>query len=173
MEKQASSKNIMLTYGLILGIVSILISVVSYALGMHLDRDWKFGLLGFIAMVVIIVMGVKKFKVDNYNLLSFGQAVKIGVGISIISAILTIVYNQVFMNFIEPEYMEQIFQIEKAKWLETEMTDQDIENAEKMYRTFSGPAISSAIIIVAGAFFGFIVSAIVGAVMKRSEEDGY
>ena len=62
-------------------------------------------------------MGIKKFKVDNYNLLSFGQAVKIGVGISIISALLTIVYNQVFANFIEPDFMNQIYEIERAKWV--------------------------------------------------------
>jgi uncharacterized membrane protein YfcA len=173
MEKQASSKNIMLVYGLVLGIVSILISVVAYALGMHLERDWKFGVLGFIVMIVIIVMGIKKFKADNYNLLSFGQAVKIGVGIAIISALLTIVYNQIFANVIEPDYMEQILQIEKAKWLDSEMTEEQIETAEQMFKTFSGPGISSAIIIVGGAFFGFIISAIAGAIMKRSEEDGY
>ena len=88
MENQASSKNIMLNYGFVLGILSILTSVTSYALGMHLDRDWRFGLLGFILMVIIVSMGIKKFKVENHNLLSFGQAVKVGIGVSIVSAAL-------------------------------------------------------------------------------------
>ena len=70
MENQASSKNIMLNYGFVLGILSILTSVTSYALGMHLDRDWRFGLLGFILMVIIGSMGIKKFKVENQHLLS-------------------------------------------------------------------------------------------------------
>jgi hypothetical protein len=174
MEKQASSKNIMLSYGLVLGIVSILISVVSYALGMHLDRDWKFGVVGFLAMIVIISIGIKKFKEENHNLLSFGQAVKIGVGISIISALLVIIYNLIFMNFIEPDYMNQLLEIERAKWLENpDMTAENIEAAEGMFKTFSSPAITSAISIVGSAFFGFIISAIAGAIMKRSEEDGY
>ena len=173
MESKASSKSIMLNYGLILGVLSILVNVIAYALGMHLERDWKFGLLGFVVMIAVIVMGIKKFRTDNDNLLSFGQAVKVGIGMSIVSAVIVIIYNQVFMNFIEPEYMNQLLEIEKAKWVEANMTSEQIQGAEEMFTMFSGAAISSAIGIVAAAFFGFIVSAIAGAIMKRSAEDGY
>lgn len=173
MESKASSKNVMLNYGLILGVVSILISVISYALGMHLERDWKFGVLGFVAMIVILSMAIKKFKTDNNNLLSFGQAVKVGMGVAIVSSVIVIIYNQIFINFIEPEMMNQLLEVEKAKWVEANMTSEQMEAAEDMFNLFSGAAISSAIAIVASAFFGFIISAIAGAIMKRSAEDGY
>lgn len=173
MESKASSKNVMLNYGLILGVVSILISVISYALGMHLERDWKFGVLGFVAMIVILSMAIKKFKTDNNNLLSFGQAVKVGMGVAIVSSVIVIIYNQIFMNFIEPEMMNQLLEVEKAKWVEANMTTEQMEAAEDMFNLFSGAAISSAIAIVASAFFGLIISAIAGAIMKRSAEDGY
>ncbi len=173
MESKASSKNVMLNYGLILGVVSILISVISYALGMHLERDWKFGVLGFVAMIVILSMAIKKFKTDNNNLLSFGQAVKVGMGVAIVSSVIVIIYNQIFINFIEPEMMNQLLEVEKAKWVEANMTTEQMEAAEDMFNLFSGAAISSAIAIVASAFFGFIISAIAGAIMKRSAEDGY
>ena len=173
MENQASSKNIMLNYGFVLGILSILTSVTSYALGMHIDRDWRFGLLGFILMVIIVSMGIKKFKVENQNLLSFGQAVKVGIGVSIVSAVLVTIYNLIFMNFIEPDFMNQLLQVEKAKWIEAEMSSEQMEGAEKMFNLFSGPAISSAAAIIASAFLGFVISAIAGAIMKRTEEEGY
>ena len=173
MENQASSKNIMLNYGFVLGILSILTSVTSYALGMHLDRDWRFGLLGFILMVIIVSMGIKKFKVENQNLLSFGQAVKVGIGVSIVSAVLVTIYNLIFMNFIEPDFMNQLLQVEKAKWIEAEMSSEQMEGTEKMFNLFSGTAISSAAAIIASAFLGFVISAIAGAIMKRTEEEGY
>jgi NhaP-type Na+/H+ or K+/H+ antiporter len=42
-----------------------------------------------------------------------------------------------------------------------------------MMETFSNPAITAAMGIIGGAFFGFIISAIAGAIMKRTEEDQY
>ena len=53
------------------------------------------------------------------------------------------------------------------------MTEEQIEASKSMMETFSSPAITSAIGIIAAAFFGFIISAIAGAIMKRTEEDQY
>lgn len=173
MEKQASSKSTMLNYGLVLGVISILTSVVLFALGKHLEQDWKISLLNFIVMIVIIVLGIRNFKTANLNIVSWGQAVKIGVGISILGALITIIYNLIFINFIEPDFMTQMLEKQRLLWEEANMTTEQIEGAESMFETFSSPAISSAIGIVAAAFFGFIISAITGAIMKRTEEDGY
>jgi hypothetical protein len=173
MENQASSKSTMLNYGLVLGVVSILINLVVYALGKHLDQDWRFGVLGFVAMIVIIVLGIRNFKLTNLNIVSWGQAVKIGVGIAIISAVIGIIYNLIFANFIEPDFMAQLMDKQRLAWQEANMSAEQIEGAESMMKTFSSPAITSAVGIVAAAFFGFIISAIAGAVMKRTEENGY
>lgn len=173
MENQAPSKGIMLNYGAILGIVSVLVSVTVYALGHHLEQDWKVGLLNFVLMIVILSMGIKKYKESNAGFLSFGQAVKVGVGIAIVSAVIGILYNLIFTNVIEPDFMNQMLDKQRELWAENNMTEEQIESAEGMFKTFSSPAITSAIGIVAAAFFGFIISAIAGAIMKKSPEDQY
>ena len=53
------------------------------------------------------------------------------------------------------------------------MTEEQIESSKSMMEKFSSPAISSAIGIIAAAFFGFIISAIAVAVIKKTEEDQY
>ena len=173
MENQVSSKSTMLNYGLVLGLTTIFINLIAYAIGIHLDQDWRIGLLGFIAMIIIIVLGIRNFKAVNSNLITWGQCVKIGVGISIISAVIGIVYNLIFINFIEPEFMNLLMEKQVMAWEEANMTSEQIEGAKSMMETFSSPAITSAIGIVAAAFFGFIISAIAGAIMKRTEEDQY
>jgi|TARA_R110002072_G_scaffold20671_19_gene74692 hypothetical protein len=173
MENQVSSKSTMLNYGLVLGVVSILINLVVYAMGKHLDQDWMVGAIAFIAMIVVIVLGIKNYKLANSNIISWGQAVKIGVGIAIVSAVIGIIYNLIFVNFIEPDFMAQMLEKQKLAWEEANMTTEQIEGAESMMKTFSSPAITSAIGIIAAAFFGFIISAIAGAIMKRTEEDQY
>lgn len=173
MESKVSSKSIMLNYGLMLGVISVLVSLTLYATGNLITLGWVAGVISFIAMVIIIVLGIKKFKYENNNLLSFGQAVKVGIGIALISALVGIVYNLIFLNFIEPDFQNQVMEIQRQAWQEANMSTEQIEAAEGMAETFSGPAITSAFSILAAAFFGFIISAIAGAIMKRSESDGY
>ena len=173
MENKVSSKSIMMNYGVILAVVSILLNLTFYATGTLLTMGWLAGIIGFVAMIIILVMGIKKFKDENGGFLSFGQAVKIGVGIAIFSALIGVVYNLVFNNFIDPEFQNQMMDVQRQAWADANMTSEQIEAAESMASTFSSPAITSAVQIVAAAFFGFIISAISGAIMKKSEEDGY
>ena len=154
-------------------LASIFINLAAYALGIHLDQDWRIGTLGFLAMIVIIVLGIRNFKSVNNNLITWGQSVKIGVGIAIVSSLLGIIYNLIFMNFIEPEFMNQMMEKQVVAWEELNMTEEQIESSKSMMEKFSSPAITSAIGIIAAAFFGFIISAIAGAIMKRTEEDQY
>ncbi len=66
MENQASSKSVILNYGLYYGVISILISLVVYAMGKHLDQGFSGMLIGLVVMIVFIVLATKKFKKDKF-----------------------------------------------------------------------------------------------------------
>ena len=173
MENQANSKNIILNYGVYLGIATVLINLVVYAVADYLRPHWSVSILSGVIMIAIIVMANKKFKEDNAGFMSWGQAVKIGVGLTVISAVIGIVYQQIFANFIEPEFMKDMMMIQEQKWIDQGMNSEGIETAKGMMQKFQGPFISSAIGLVVAAFIGFVVSAIVGAIMKQSAEEQY
>lgn len=174
MENQkTTSKSIILNYGLYLGIASVLISLIVYAMGDSLSPHWSVSILGFIVLIALIVMAIKKYKEVNGGFISWGQAVKIGVGVAIISAVISIAYQQVFVNFIEPDFMMQAMEMQNQRMLDQGMTSEQIEAANKFGENFQGPLISSAIGLVVAAFLGFVVSAIAGAVMKESSEEQY
>ncbi|WP_425658708.1 DUF4199 domain-containing protein [Tenacibaculum ascidiaceicola] len=173
MENQAKSKNIILNYGLYLGIIGVFIHLAFYATGTLIKFGWLSGVIGFIAMIVLIILGIKKFKTDNNDFLTFGQALKVGVGIALISAIITTIYTLVFTNIIEPDFQAQMMEVQKQTWIDSGMTDEQIEASEAMSKKFSSPVITVPLSIVVSAFFGFIISAIGGAIMKKTEEDQY
>ncbi len=173
MENQASSKSIILNYGLYYGITSIVLSVIFYALNMHLEQGIINAVIGVGVMVAFVVLAQKKFKTDNMNIMSFWQAVKIGMGVVLIATVISLIYNQVFTNFIEPDFTNQVLEKQRQTWIDSGLTDEQIESQMEMAKKFSGPLISSAFVILGAAFFGFIVSAIVGAVMKRTQEDQF
>ena len=58
--QKTSVKKIALNYGLILGLSSVLISVVVYVMGQHLERPLWASLLGLVIMAAVIVYGLKE-----------------------------------------------------------------------------------------------------------------
>jgi hypothetical protein len=173
MENQVNSKNIILNYGLYLGIIGVFIHLAFYATGNLIELGWLSGVLGFIAMIILIILGIKKFKADNGGFLTFGQALKVGVGIAVISAVISTIYTLIFTNFIEPGIQDQMMEVQKQAWIDAGLNDDQIEASEAMAKKFNSPMITAPIAIVVSAFLGFIVSAIGGAIMKKTEEEQY
>ncbi len=167
--QKLQARKFILNYGLILGIISILISVVMYVMNLYIEKSWIGGVLSFIAMIIIIVYGINEYKKSNGGFLSLGQALKIGVGIALIAGILGTIYQLIFMNVIEPDFMEKMQQMQYDQMIENNpnMTQEQIDMAMEMGRKFSSPWITSAISIVASLFFGLIISLIAGLIMKK------
>ena len=173
MENQVSSKSIILNQGLYLGIASVLINLVVYAMGNHLEPHWSVFPISMIVMIVFIVMGMKQFKKGNNGIMTWGQAVKVGVGLTMISAVIVTIYNLIFANFIEPDFAQQIAAVQEQAMVDAGYTSEQIETSKEMAAGFNGPVISSAVGLVVAAFIGFIISAIAGAVLKESGEEQY
>ncbi len=174
MENQkSSSKQIMLNHGLQLGVVSVLLSVSIYAMGKIYDQGIWVMLISFTIMAVIIFLGLQKFRNSNNGLLSLGEALKIGLGISLVGAIVSIIYTQIFLNFIEPDFMVNMMKVAEQKMLESNpnLTDDQIETALSIQKTFSKPIIGIAMAIIGSLFFGFIISLIEGLILKKTDED--
>lgn len=172
MENQTtSSKSIMINHGLLLGIISILISVTVYALGKTYDQHWSVGVISFLIMVAVIVIGVKKFKASNGGYLSLGEGIKIGLGIALISGIISVAYTYVFTSFIEPDFFINLAQVQEQKWIDQGLTDEQIEGAKVMMDKMSNPMMTAGFTVIGSVFFGFIISLITGAVMKESKEE--
>ena len=156
-----------------LGVASILISLVNFSFGDVYKPHWSISLISFVVSVVFIVLGLKALKESNGNLLSLGESLKTGFGIALISGIISIIYFFAFTNFIEPDYFVNVAKVQEATLIETypNFTDEQMESAMAMSQKFSGIGMMSAIIKIMSLFFGFIISLISGLIMKRTEED--
>ena len=63
-------------------------------------------------------VATKKLKFDNGGFMSWGQGVKVGLGVILIGIIISIIYQQIFQNFIEPDFMEQALAAGEQKLVE-------------------------------------------------------
>ncbi|MDP3312524.1 DUF4199 domain-containing protein [Lutibacter sp.] len=174
MENQTNtSKQVMINYGLMLGFASILFHVVLYAMGKIYDPHWSVAIIGITLSIVFIVLGIKLVKETNEGILSLGEAIKIGLGISLISAIVYIIYLAVFTSFIEPEYFTRMAEVQHQKMLENypQMSDEQLDAANAMTEKMSGLGMTVAFTLIGSLFIGFIISLIAGLIMKKTVED--
>lgn len=167
-----SKKSLMLNYGLLMGIVTILIGVLNYAFGNTYEPHWSINVISGVAMVVIIVLGIKKLKEAQGGMLSVGDAIKTGLGITVIGALLSMIYMYLFTQFIEQEFINNIVELNRTKTLEAapQITDEQLEMQSKMTREYFY-AFTFGMIVIFNLFIGFVTGLVSGLVMKNTEED--
>ena len=170
---QASLKKIALNYGLALAFISIIISVILYVTGNHLENPWWASLLRLVVAVTITLYGLKAFKMGSGGYMSLGQALKTGMAIALISGLVGAIFQYLFMTVIEPDFVNQMMEVTREKMLEQNpnMTEEQMKFGLDMSRKFMQPGIMSAIIIVSSLFFGFIISLILGLILKQNRPE--
>ncbi len=156
-------------YGVILGAIMIVIAVVLYATDMLLEgKQWPMYLY-YILFPTIIILGISAFRKHNGGILSLKQAIKTGLSIALISALVYAVYIVIFNYIIDPEYNEQIIRVTEDALLETDTPREMIEKQMEWTRKLSSPILGSVFWIAISLFFGLIYSLISGLVMKNEE----
>ena len=172
MENQNTAKKIMLTYGLYIGILSIIVNLVNYSFGNLFEPHWGVMVVGMLIFIGFVVYGIKVFKDLNNGFLKLGQAIKLGLGIALVAAIVGIVYQFLLMYVIEPDYLTKMAEFQEQAMYEKfpDMPEEQLEQAIQMSKKFSGPGILVVMSLAFNLFFGLIVSLIAGAIMKKEEQ---
>jgi hypothetical protein len=166
--EKGSVKKVAMQYGLILGLVSIMLAVVVYAMGQTYEQPWWQGVLGFVIMLLCIVYAIKAFKIGNSGFLSLGEALKVGLAVALIAGIMGVLFNLFFSTVIEPDYTMILLDKAQSDMVaqNPNMTEEQMELSMSITEKMVSPGVLAAIGIVASLFLGFIISLISGLIMK-------
>ncbi|WP_338760172.1 DUF4199 domain-containing protein [Bernardetia sp. ABR2-2B] len=92
-------------YGLILGFITIILSILSYII--EIDTNSTSYLIGLVVTsVTLIVLVCYKIKQDNKGVISYLKAVQLVFTAFLISIIMSAIYTYTFNNYIATEYIE-------------------------------------------------------------------
>jgi len=172
-QAQVSKKSIMLNYGLLLGFASIIANLIIYSFGDLFSPHWSLIVGSLAVTTIIIILGIRKVKQSNSGFLTVGEAIKAGLGISLISAIVYVIYLLLFFNMIEPDYFENMIKFQEQTMIEKypNMSDEELEGALKGAAMFANTGANVTLALISSLFIGLIISLIGGLIMKKSEED--
>ena len=170
MEQQVKTRKFALQYGLFLGLASIAFNFMLYTQELHYNQDPMTQLVGLGLLAIFIILGIVAFKKANGGFISIGEALKTGVGVAVVAAVLGGIYNFIFTSFIEPEFTEKMLEIARQQMLESrsDLTDEQIEaglNVQKTIMSFL-PLVG----IIMSAIIGLVISLITGLIVRKSAE---
>jgi hypothetical protein len=168
MEKPSTAR-IALKWGLIIGIVLIIFSTVSF-----MTELWKQGWASWLPYLFIlggIIMALKEFKEANAGFLNFGQALGLGTLKSAVTGLIAALFSTIYTSFIDTTAMEKIMNFQKEKMSEQGLSDEQIEQAMEMTSKFMTPSMMFIVGIVMYIIAGFFFSLIAGAIMQKKKPE--
>ena len=169
METQKQSiKNLIFTFGFILALLSILLSVVKYIAGTHLENNAIDKIIGLALLIGLVVYPITLFKKQNNGFINLSQSLKIGLGVAAVAAVISIVYFNIFAHFIEPEFVNDVMRAEMSRQMKANpaMSKGDLDKGMEMGKGFVLPMLYAGIIVI-NLILGFITSLITGLAIKK------
>ncbi len=170
-ENQPKTGKFALNFGIILGALSIVFAIMLYMTDMHYEQSWGLFAVNFAIMTGVITFGISQFKKADNGLLTLSEALKVGVGIALVGGIIGVIYQMLFMNFIEPDFIQDMMTMKRKEMIaqNPNMSKEEIKQATKMMKTFSSPFISAAFALIGSLFFGLIISLFSGLILKKQK----
>ena len=109
--EEISSKQYMINYGLTTSTVLISFSLMLFFLDAHYEQDAFVQITNTLITFTGITLGCLAYKKANDNTIQGSSVRKIGTGISLVVAIVSILYTLFLTNVMEPDYMDKVLEI--------------------------------------------------------------
>jgi len=164
-QKPSVGKSAM-TYGLYLGLASIVYALILYLSGMILNK--AAGWFSLVISIAILSWALINFR-DKLNggYLRYGQGVGLGTLTMIYAGVLSGIFTFVLYKYIDPSLTEQVVNQAMEEALAKGTPEAQLEMAEKWTRIFVSPVAMFIWSIMGSAFIGAIISLILAAIFKK------
>ena len=168
-ENQPKTGKFALNYGVLLGVVIVVFSLMLFSLDMHYDQGWAIRSVSLALSLAAILFGISQFKKANEGFLNISQALKVGTGIALIAGIIGLIYFFVLSNVIEPDYMDKMYEIGKVQAMadNPQLTEEQIDQGIEMQKSFAW--VTYPIILIINIVIGLVFGLIGGLIMKKQK----
>ncbi len=170
-DKKSILKSTIIQYGLIYGGLAVVFNIMLFIMDMHYQGGSLQQWTGLIIMVGSITFAQIAYKKLNDGYLNLSEAIKVGLGVTLIGILIAVVYGWFQAIVLDPNQIEKAteFALNQAIDQNPEMTDEMIAMSKEWIEWGSSPGISTAFALGFGLLFGSIVSLITGLFVKKSK----
>lgn len=165
-----------LRYGLTGGLITSVIFLVATIFGMsdpsNSYSSMVIGCISFIALVVMVVLAIRKQRDEMQGgYISLGQCLLIGVGVVLLSTLISSIVSVIYTRVVDPGYMDRIMAAMEEAWEAQGLSEEAIEQAKSWTSIMKNPLLSTASNLLCFGLGGLILSLIVGLIMKKDKPE--
>lgn len=172
MEQKSTFWKSAMIYGLYIGIIVTLYSVILYVAGQTQNK----GLASVIYLIYVAAIVIAQINYRNRELngtISYGQAVGFGTAIMLFSGIISALYTLIIFK-IDPALIEQIRTIQEEEMLRKGMSEDQIEAAMNIASKMMTPSMMSIMGLLGSVIIGTIISLVTSIFIKKEpKEDAF
>jgi Protein of unknown function (DUF4199) len=169
MENKISIKDLGIKWGLILGLVLIIYSLVLQMMG--LETHQGLGMVSYLFIAGGFFLAFKEFKEENEGYMEFGEGFKIGGISTLIFAIFSSVFLYVYLKLIDDSMLQKILDKQydemEAKGMAEEQIDQAMEITSKFITHEWIPVFG----FIGTVFMAGILCMIMAAIFKKKRPE--
>jgi len=170
-EKSRSLSQHALMYGLMTGVVMIVLSLVLYLANLYMNQT--LGYISYIFMIGGMVLGSIEYRKKYLNgFMTYGKAFSSCFLIGLFAGILASIYMFFFAQFIHPGLVQEFLERTREQMVNSNpnMTDEQIEQALSVSARFMTPVFLAIWGLVANILIGAVLSLIIGLFLKKEDK---
>jgi hypothetical protein len=173
MEKKSTFWKSAMIYGLYIGIVLTLFSVILYVTGQSTNKS--LGYISFPLYIICIVFAQIHYRNTELNgEIRYGQAVGFATAAMLFSGIISALYMIILYSFIDPGLIDQMKALQEEAMLQRGMTEDQIEAAMAISSKMFTPGWMSIMGLISSVVMGTIVSLVSSIFIKKEpNEDSF
>ena len=159
-----------MNYGAVLGLCLVAIASVMWSFGVDKSGSMLPTILNNGLIIAGIAYTIIVFRdTENSGFISYSDSLKLGTSVAFFSSVILAFYTFIFINYIEPNTLNEILQQAEQTILESkpEISDEELDLALEMTDKFIQPHWMLILGILSGTFMGFIYSLIISIFVKK------
>jgi hypothetical protein len=170
--EKMSAGRVALNYGLMLGVVLIIYSLILYLVNVPLESLQYFNWGSYVFIIIFMVLGIKTYR-DKYadGLITYGKSFSTGFLIGLYAAIIAAIYGFIYFSFINPGIIQEMMDARTIEMMEQNpnMNDEQLEMAQAWMERFMSPVMMSIMGLIVNVIITLIISLVVSIFTQRKD----
>ncbi len=168
MEESKSTFSLATKPGFIISGVSIILSLILWALIDNITTQQQIGYFTWIIIAFLYYYYAKNYRENELNgNMSYGKAFKFMFFIGLIVSVFSTIYSYILFSYLDPGMIDAIKEQAAEKLYQQNLSDDQVEKAIEMQSVFMNAGIMTISTFFASIFFNTVLSLIIAIFVKK------
>lgn len=156
-----------MNWGAVLGLLLIMLSLALYLLGMG---ESKAAGVSYGLIIGVIIYGIINRRKEQDGFISYSEGLASGTAIAFFGGVIAGFYSFIHMSFIDTDQLARLLAGMEDQLFESGMASSQVDMMMGIYQKIFRPAPMFIMSILGSTLFGFLVSLIAAAVLRKKDD---